>query len=351
MFVALLAIVFLCTTAAANEFPQAEVKLQALKDVKFASEWKKYKPAVERDTGMLTTTKEDMKLRRKMFRKAKKQAEANNADSDVEYVSGINEMSFMTDSEKSSFTGLNVSFYHSLEKRSPHVAKAVKLEKRSDSNSWWSSDNTWVTAIKDQGQCGSCWAFAAVSVLESKAKIAGGSLVQLSEQEVIDCNSDGAECEGGWYTNAWNYVHNNGRLASSASYSYAGAKGSCNSGSYSNALTRSINSYTAWTGVNSEALLATGIDSGPMAVAVCVGDNFMAYSSGTFNEAVDVGINHAVVAIGYDSTRFLIRNSWGTSWGIVGHIYLKRGVSTTYSLYYYAGGVTMNTSREEKKLE
>lgn len=237
-----------------------------------------------------------------------------------------------------------------VKKRSSAIPATVEIEERS-SATWWTSTNTYVTAIKSQGSCGSCWAFAAVAVLESKAKIAGGSLVQLSEEEIVDCNSDGNHCNGGWYSNAWKYVQDSGRLAASSNYAYAGSRGSCYSSYYSNALTRTVASYSPYTGVVNEAMLATKINSGPMAIALYVEDNFYAYSSGTFNQAVDVSPNHAVVAIGYDSSRFLVRNSWGTSWGVVGHIYLARGVSTTYSLYYYAGELTMNSYKEEKKLE
>ena len=347
MFVALYALVFLCSSAAADNIgPEAEIKLQALKDSSFSSEWKKYKSAVEGDTLMLTSSKSALKIRKKMFRKAKKQATANNEDPAVEYISGINEMSFMTEQEKSSFTGLNVSRITNRKKRSSAPPATVAIEKRA-SASWWTSSNTWVTAIKNQGSCGSCWSFAAVAVLESMTKIAGGSLIQLSEQEVVDCNSDGSHCEGGWYDHGWRYVQNSGRLASSVDYAYTGTKGNCYSAYYSNAATRQIATYSDMTGENNEAMLATKIGSGPVALAVYVGDNFYAYSSGSFNDAVDVDPNHAVVAIGYDSSRFLVRNSWGTSWGVVGHIYLSRGVSNTISLYYYAGVITMNSYKEQ----
>ena len=352
MFVALLALVFLCRSAAADDIgPEAEVKLQALKDASFSSEWKKYKSAVEGDTTMLSSSKSALKIRKRMFRKALKRAIANNEDPTVEYISGINEMSFMTKEEKSSFTGFNISrIYNARMKRASARPATVAIEKRS-STTWWSESNTYVTAIKDQGDCGSCWAFAAVAVLESMAKIAGGSLIQLSEQEIIDCNSDGSHCEGGLMDFAWSYVQKSGRLAASADYAYAGKKGSCYGSYYSNALTRLIASFSSMPGENNEDMLATKIDSGPVAIAIHVSDNFVGYISGRFNEAVDVDPNHAVVAIGYDSNRFLVRNSWGTNWGLVGHIYLRRGLSNTISLYYHSAWLTMNSNKEKEQLE
>jgi len=324
--------------------PSKPLDLQAGK-LKFSVQWAKFSREVQGEH-ILSNTPEEMKQRHRNFNRAKKQMVKKNASPRTDFVSSINKFSFMSEAEKGSFKGLNVT--RVMQKR--EAGDRVEVAKRDNqaSHSWWSD---YLTDIKDQSTCGSCWSYAALCVLETKQKIAGGALVQMSEQEIIDCNSAGEECAGGWYTTAWAYVQNKGRIASSADYPYQNAKGTCYSGYKSSVLEVSVSSYVTMAGTASESNLANSIVSGPVAIAINADDTFMAYDSGTFNLCRDSSVNHAVVAVGYDSSRFLVRNSWGTSWGTVGYVYMARNVCSSLTYNYYAATLSVSSKKVKREVE
>jgi len=310
----------------------------------FSECYKAFKPEMQQDR-VLMTSNEDAKQRVKYFRSSRRTINKINSDSSKTYTAEFNVFSMMTPAEKSSFTGLNVSKsrdHEEMKLRKRRRTRAVQLEERSTLN-WYPS---FTTEVKNQGSCGSCWSFAGITVLESRAAINEGTLRQYSEQEIIDCNSSGQECEGGWYSTVWSYVKSAGRLASEASYPYTGVKGSCRSGSVYSSLDKLITSYDDYGGWN-EADLVSDLGSGPVAIAVNANDNFMDYASGIFNEAVDTSPNHAVVAVGYAPTFFYVRNSWGSNWGDGGYISLARGVCTSLTYSYYSAHIELFSNAKE----
>jgi len=320
---------------------ETPAKLSSNERMTFQQAYRKFKPKLQSEH-VLTSSKGDAKQRLKFFRKARKEINKINADTSSGYSAEVNQFAIMSDDEKLSFVGLNISKAFS---KAPKKPKR-KLQKRSSSTlSWWPNE---VTAVKDQGSCGSCWSFAGITVLESRAAISGGDLRQYSEQEIIDCNSSGQECEGGWYDTVWAYAKSAGRLASESDYEYNGVKGSCKSGWKSNSLDTSVSSYNS-DGGWSEADLVADLQGGPVAIAVNVGDDFMYYSRGDFTSCVDNNVNHAVVAVGYDESIWFVRNSWGAEWGVMGYIRLSRNVCTDYTYSYYSAYVTMSGSQEEEE--
>lgn len=183
--------------------------------------------------------------------------------------------------------------------------------------------------IKDQGSCGSCWAFAANGAQECTMNMKGKGRPNLSEQDLVDCSrSQGNQgCNGGWYYYAWNYIKNYG-IALEIDYKYAGRDGSCRSVSRGNKIVN----YDKITGTTSA--VQTALNSAPLAVAVDA-SNWSSYKTGTFSNC-GTSINHAVVAVGYDSANnWLIRNSWGTRWGNSGHMTLKAGNTCGVLGYVY----------------
>lgn len=311
----------------------------------FNRAYRKFSSELQQDH-VLMSGNGDAKQRAKYYREAKKQIEAVNSDSSRSYSAEVNKFSIMSESEKNGFRGLNVS---AALNRNKKAKREVVKRDTADSYSWYS----YTTDIKDQGQCGSCWAFAGVAVVETLNKAYGGSIRQMSDQEIVDCNSSGSECEGGWYTTVWDYVKSSNRLAYKSSYDYAGVKGSCRSGSTTNALQYSLNSYDGSGGTTEADLVSDLYTYGPVAIAVRCSTNFYSYSSGVFNEDVAYSVDHAVVAIGYASNYFLVRNSWGTSWGVSGHIYLGRGLSSYNTYAYYSAHITSMSAmkRVEEKEE
>ncbi|KAF1314639.1 Cruzipain, partial [Globisporangium splendens] len=192
-----------------------------------------------------------------------------------------------------------------------------------------------VAGVKDQGNCGSCWAFSSVGALESANCLKNGALQLFSEQQVTSCDPTSSGCDGGWPLWALQYIKSKGSICTAASYPYksgtTGTTGTCSTSSCT-AKTLSISSVT--TVSSSETALITAITKQPVAVAVAAGNTaWKQYTSGVVSSCSTSALDHAVLAVGYDATSFKLKNQWGTSWGNSGFINLKRnGASSACSI-------------------
>jgi C1A family cysteine protease len=197
--------------------------------------------------------------------------------------------------------------------------------------------NSKLTPVKNQGSCGSCWAFGTILMLESNWLIKNnGTNDVLAPQQLVDCDTGNGGCNGGWYVNAINYFKGK-KAALESAYPYKGRKGTC----INNGVTGKDLKVTGYKSGNNLAATYALLVKGPVAVAVGVSSSFSSYRSGIYQgSGCAAGINHAVVAIGYSVLNnveyWLLRNSWGASWGDKGTIKINSaGNDCSVSKYGY----------------
>merc|ERR1711871_619354 len=202
-----------------------------------------------------------------------------------------------------------------------------------------------VTPVKNQGQCGSCWAFSTTGSVEGAYQIATGKLLSFSEQELVDCaGSYGNQgCNGGLMDDGFKYIEAKGDALESA-YSYTGKTGTC-SASKSSDTAIAAGKVTSFNDVtsDSETQMLAAVNKGPVSVAIEADQSgFQFYKSGVFSGTCGTNLDHGVLVVGYgtDSGKdyWKVKNSWGTTWGQEGYILLERGSNSTTGRKLLGGG-------------
>lgn len=205
----------------------------------------------------------------------------------------------------------------------------VNMDEQPDSSAGlvdWSGKLT--TPVKDQGYCGSCWAFSATEQIESDAMRTLGVTYILSPEQITQCDTGSYGCNGGWSESAYNYVKKTGGLETDADYpytSYQGVTGTCKSDPSKYKI--GVNGYST---IKGESNMASYVQkTGPLSVCLDA-SSWNSYHGGIMT-VCGHSVDHCVQAVGVDASAngyWKVRNSWGTSWGESGYIRLAYGQNT-----------------------
>ncbi|XP_054858864.1 pro-cathepsin H [Eublepharis macularius] len=197
----------------------------------------------------------------------------------------------------------------------------------------WRKKGNYVTPVKNQGPCGSCWTFSTTGCLESAIAIATGKLLNLAEQQLVDCaqefNNHG--CSGGLPSQAFEYIRYNQGLMGEDTYPYRAKNGTCKfQPKEAIAFVKDVVNIT----VNDEESMVDAVGNyNPVSFAFEVTGDFMLYAKGVYSSKschkTPDKVNHAVLAVGYGEENGLpywtVKNSWGKMWGIDGYFNIERG--------------------------
>jgi len=258
-----------------------------------------------------------------VFKSNKDLVDAHNAGNNS-YEMELNKFADLTSAE---FKNIYLGYKPDLRRYKPVTLEDVKVGAYPSGSLDWTQDKV-VTGVKDQGSCGSCWAFSTTGSVEGIIALRHSSLVSLSEQQLVDCAGSygNAGCNGGLMDNAFKYVEAHG-LCTEGAYPYTAKDGTCKSASCTISANTKITSYKDVT--HTENALGASVDGQPISIAIEADQaGFQMYKSGVFSGTCGKNLDHGVLLVGYGTDTgkdyWKVKNSWGTSWGEAGYIRMIR---------------------------
>ena len=266
----------------------------------------------------------ELEFRFGVFKTTVARVNKNNSDKTKTHTAGINKFSDLTFAEFKTMylTDFNQSADLTSTEEVTFNGKA--------SVDWRTTDG--VGPVKNQAQCGSCWAFSTTASLEFATFVEDKRVVSLSEQELVDCSTTYGNngCNGGLMAYAYDYIRGY-KLALESNYPYRAVDGTCSSTNRAKPNREGSPPYSTISPANVNGLLAAA-ENQVVSVAIEVQNDFMDYSGGVYTSDPYCGyqLNHGVAVVGYNNSAsvpyFIVRNSWGGSWGLEG--YINMAVST-----------------------
>jgi len=291
------------------------------------------------DFGRIYTTDEFF-LRFENFKYNMDFVDAWNADATHTHTVELNQFADISlDEYKRIYLGTRID---ATERLAREAGRLVHYTVPEGDNVNWAASGA-VTPPKDQGQCGSCWAFSTTGSVEALNFIYTRNLISLSEQNLMDCSTGYGNngCNGGWMDSAFKYIIANNGIDREDAYRYEAKNGPCRFNP--SATGASIKGYSD-VQAGSEGGLVNAINKQPVSIAIDAGHtSFQLYRSGIYYEPAcsSSNLDHGVLAIGYGSENgdyFIVKNSWGTGWGMNGYLWMSRnrgnncGVATAASV-------------------
>jgi len=250
---------------------------------------------------------------------------------------GVTSVSALSDKEKMALGGARPTIPGS----NDNILYMPRAPLFAESFDW--RDHNGVTSVKNQGSCGSCWAFSATGVIESKILIDEGKTVDLSEQHLVSRCCDAGTCGGGWPDEALKYSRDVG-IPDEACYPYEARTTNCETCENWDSIGWKIKDvvYIAPTTDSYKFALK---EYGPLSVVISVPEDWFYYRGGKYEPTYSGKLgwaNHAVVLVGWDDTdgAWIVKNSWGKGWGNEGYAMVKYGVIEQYNYAYAVTGIT-----------
>lgn len=265
----------------------------------------------------------ELTTRKSIFEHRMRQIIAHNSDPSKTWKQGVNKFTDMTDAELAKFRGSRPSKVASKNSIQQNFAFDI-----SDLTVDWREKDV-VTPVKNQGKCGSCWAFAAAETLESHYAIATGHLENLSEQQILDCTPNPTHCgglggcDGATIELAYVNIMRKGGLSSESSYPYTSFNGKNGPICQTSKPVAKMASFSVIEPNDFYTILVRLVEHGPLAVSIDA-SNWHLYESGVYDgcNKTHLDLNHAVQLVGMTNNSWIVRNSWGPEWGENGYIRL-----------------------------